>query len=1477
MRKTKSIKFILIVLVLTLIVGVVPAFAMESSHNRWPVTSTGSSDNSYLTRNGFVHFKGIEEGFRYSLPTYFCVEISLKSALQSYYLEPDYYNSVNNIGGVYYDSGIRIEDDTRHNTQNHRVEPAAAGPADYSQMQFWRFYDANSDKSVVFPVLMFTENPVDDEKTINKLEAYTQRAEKLLSLMQSFDALYDDLEASQNATAVKLGGHHPYDINLLCKIANSIQTIFGFTVGYFDTHDYWIEGNGWAGASAEDIVRHWTEYIPYGSDRPIITSDDLMSRNELNMLDRLLDTIGPYWVSYIENHRIEKPEITYYEVAGSRGLIDPMSKTITIRMPADTDWNNLPKPIIETTGEALCTVSAGSLKSGQVLYQVTPGDRATGTFYNGHDSTGFGFGVDLSENWKVVVEEGTPFTKALSFVVKTEDGKARNAKIIEGENGSKGSVILNLPFGTDLSLIRPEIDYAGEGYYFKVNGTKVEDGLPIDWSKTVELVVYNTAYDVENVYEVHLTANKSSENRILSYKIDGAEGVINDDSINVAIPFATDLSVTEAEIELSEFAELTSKPDVLGIGDNEYIVTAEDGTTKTYTVSISRAAASKEKNILSFKCGGYSAVINNSKSTITLELPKGLPYLFAPEITASEFATISPASGEVQDFSSPVKYKVMAQNGSSKTYTVTVSIQEETAPNPYQASLEDILEKIITRYRSEASDDWEWMDLGFYERISENYNEGKNHDFNLASELSTLDSTKAVGMTEIARTVMMLTARGFDCSNLAKYNGGTPFKDSQGNDVDDLVNNLYNFSGSYTINGPIFALIALDMGDYTIPEDARWTREKLLDELAVYSGDEFGIDMVGAIMYAIAPYQDDPVYGSLVRDKLNSCLAKIISKMNSDYSFGAWGATNSESAAWIMMGLCSMGIDWNVDPRFSDGQGHSALQHWMDNFANVQEGYFHHTTSVKNNYMATYEGCYASMWYLAFLDHGGQGHPYYFYYHRFDFSKTLSDDASILSFEIEGKQGVITEGEENTIVVTLANGTPLENLTPVITLAEGAKQIEPKLPVTFIEGTEQPFTICAEDGKTFKTYHVTIVYEDVQASGAELDVDSITLENSEQNEETILKKTVTQAEDGATEILISVNPGVDTSRMYLDADISYAASCSPVLDAGTAYDFSDWLTVTITSEDGLTTNVYRIKVVAKAKAEITAFRVQAGETWYSGDIDNTANTIVVRDVDDSILTSTELVTDIDFTGRTCQPTSGLAMDFAGAVTYTLGGDAELASRSYTVSVLNLSGKYISAQSSGEDPSGGSSISQQLWDAVMEESDVVDHQTSYVGWINLNGAWYYAQGSGAFATGWLKDGSTWYYLNPETCAMMTGWVQVNNTWYYLKESGAMATGWVKDGDTWYYMNSSGAMQTGWVKVHNTWYYMKSSGAMAANEWVTGYYWVGASGAWTYQAKGSWKQNSTGWWFGDTSGWYAKNETITISGKSYSFNAAGYWVQ
>ena len=161
----------------------------------------------------------------------------------------------------------------------------------------------------------------------------------------------------------------------------------------------------------------------------------------------------------------------------------------------------------------------------------------------------------------------------------------------------------------------------------------------------------------------------------------------------------------------------------------------------------------------------------------------------------------------------------------------------------------------------------------------------------------------------------------------------------------------------------------------------------------------------------------------------------------------------------------------------------------------------------------------------------------------------------------------------------------------------------------------------------------------------------------------------------------------------------------------------------------------------------------------------------------------------------------------------------------------------------------------------------------IGWKQINNVWYYFNTSGSMTSGWQKIGNIWYYLE-SSGAMVTGWKQINNTWYYFSESGVMATGWQKIGNVWYYFNSSGAMMTGWQTISDKTYYFKSSGAMAAKEWCNGW-WLNTDGTWTYPYKASWKSNSIGWWYEDTSGWYAKNTTYIIDGKSYTFNASGYW--
>lgn len=66
------------------------------------------------------------------------------------------------------------------------------------------------------------------------------------------------------------------------------------------------------------------------------------------------------------------------------------------------------------------------------------------------------------------------------------------------------------------------------------------------------------------------------------------------------------------------------------------------------------------------------SVIDNEAGTITFKVLDTVESLtFAPVITVSDGATVDPASGVEQDFTNPVTYTVTAQDGTTKTYTVS--------------------------------------------------------------------------------------------------------------------------------------------------------------------------------------------------------------------------------------------------------------------------------------------------------------------------------------------------------------------------------------------------------------------------------------------------------------------------------------------------------------------------------------------------------------------------------------------------------------------------------------------------------------------------------------------------------------------------------------------------------------------------------------------------------------------------------------
>lgn len=73
-----------------------------------------------------------------------------------------------------------------------------------------------------------------------------------------------------------------------------------------------------------------------------------------------------------------------------------------------------------------------------------------------------------------------------------------------------------------------------------------------------------------------------------------------------------------------------------------------------------------------FIVNGVSGVINDTTGTITITLPYGTDLTaLKPALTLKGAVSVSPASGATVNLSSPVTYTVTAEDGTTKTYTVT--------------------------------------------------------------------------------------------------------------------------------------------------------------------------------------------------------------------------------------------------------------------------------------------------------------------------------------------------------------------------------------------------------------------------------------------------------------------------------------------------------------------------------------------------------------------------------------------------------------------------------------------------------------------------------------------------------------------------------------------------------------------------------------------------------------------------------------
>ncbi|MBQ1215048.1 MAG: S-layer homology domain-containing protein [Firmicutes bacterium] len=179
--------------------------------------------------------------------------------------------------------------------------------------------------------------------------------------------------------------------------------------------------------------------------------------------------------------------------------------------------------------------------------------------------------------------------------------------------------------------------------------------------------------------------------------------------------------------------------------------------------------------------------------------------------------------------------------------------------------------------------------------------------------------------TDYSRVILALSAIGGDPSDVAGY---------------DLMEPLGDFDKTIWqgINGPIWALIALDSRDYDVPVNeaaaVQATRDAYIAEILrrqLYDGgfslsggkteatknESADADITGMALQALAKYRSREDVKAAI-DKALTCLSKM---QASDGGFSSYNTSNVESVVQVIVALNELGIPLD-DPRFvKNGNG----------------------------------------------------------------------------------------------------------------------------------------------------------------------------------------------------------------------------------------------------------------------------------------------------------------------------------------------------------------------------------------------------------------------------------------------------------------------------------------------------------------------------------------------------------------------------
>ena len=737
--------------------------------------------------------------------------------------------------------------------------------------------------------------------------------------------------------------------------------------------------------------------------------------------------------------------------------------------------------------------------------------------------------------------------------------------IINGKN-----ITLSLSSGIDLKTLIASFNVSPGAIVKVLNKIQVSGNTTNDFTSVVTYTVTSEDGLTTNEYMVTVNVQQStnsSEKDFLTYVINGVSGVIStvNKTISVTLPSGTLLNNLTAKYTTSPKSSITTGSNTTDFTNPvTYVITAEDGSTKTYTVTVTleQVTLSNQCDMTTFTLGLTQGTINNNQITVTL--PNGSNLTQAASFVVSKGSTVK-VNGVIQQsgvtsntYSTDLIYEVTAEDGQTKkTYTVKVTVA--SAPVVGCKDLDNWKDGSNTKSALYATDSTGYSGNGYFTGTGTNYFQGIYEKFETLK-----NDSKTYKLNSIKYSFGVLVS-GND-TNTIQFVGYLPTPGT------DLPGKVKLFSKRILVKTVKSNLTST--GDYLLDLSA----DNLKVKGSFYAGIQYkyrkgwktpnvGQDTI-ALYTNTAGAQGSTINSAYCMYKTSATDTTFDTIMPTAYKFslGVYANVCDLSSANDLLSFNFASPSGSVSTNGTSisitlpiGTDPSKLSSLVAIFSSSPKTTV--TISQVNQVSGqTSNDFTTSKVYTVTAEDGSKK----------DYTVTVtiekpqaqkSSAKDFVTFSINGKVGVIST---NTISVVLPSGTILTNLTPSYTTSDkatvtsGASITNFSNPVTYV--------ITAEDGTT-KTYTVTVTLEQVTLSN-QCDMTTFTLG-------------LTQGTINNNQITVTLPNGSNLTQAasFVVSKGSTVKVNGVIQQSGvTSNTYSTDLIYEVTAEDGQTKKTYTVKV-----------------------------------------------------------------------------------------------------------------------------------------------------------------------------------------------------------------------------------------------------------------------------------------------------------